>query len=82
MDSVTLTNLLLGVVGFCVVYILNGIRGEIKGVKLDVAELAKDLRGSIGDLYAKLGDHHAKIAEVTARCEIMHQQSRDRDDHR
>ncbi|HET8689244.1 MAG TPA: hypothetical protein VFM18_21745 [Methanosarcina sp.] len=37
--EVNLTNLLLGVVGFLIVYVLNGIKKEITEVKTSVSSL-------------------------------------------
>lgn len=78
MDPAQLQNILLGVVGFCVVYILNGIKAEIRGVKADVHLLGTNLRSDIHDIYSRVGVHDAIIAEIRTRCDILHEQSKDR----
>ncbi len=42
------------IIGFLVVYVLNGIKGEIKEVKDTVKSLEKDLRGGITELDRRI----------------------------
>jgi hypothetical protein len=43
MDQATFSNMLLGAVGFLIVYTLNGIKAEIKEVKESMNGLAEKL---------------------------------------
>ena len=43
MDQSTFTNILLTIVGFLIVYTLNGIKIEIKEVKSAMNDLSKEL---------------------------------------
>ena len=73
-----LIGVMLPVIGFCVVWILNGIKEEIRGVKNDVHILGKDLRADVIELHARTNQHATKIAGLEARCELLHEQSKDR----
>lgn len=44
MDQALLTNILLGAVGFLIVYTLNGIKAEIKEVKTAMNVLSAELQ--------------------------------------
>lgn len=44
MDGVSVTNVLLGSIGFLIVYTLNGIKSEIKEVKSTMNKLADELQ--------------------------------------
>jgi hypothetical protein len=44
MDSATFGNVLLTIVGFLIVYTLNGIKAEIKEVKQSMNKLADELQ--------------------------------------
>lgn len=74
----SLIGVLLAIIGFCVVWILNGIKEEIRGVKTDVQTLAGDLREDINVIHAKVNRHDASLASLQARCELLHEQSKDR----
>ncbi len=61
---------LLTIIGFLVVYTLNGIKNEIKDVKVTVGKLETDLRGSLSNLDRRQADDAARIAALEARCEL------------
>lgn len=52
-------------IGFLAVYVLNGIKGEIKEVKTAVQALERDLRGGIGDL-------DRRITRIESTCAHEH----------
>lgn len=56
---------LLTVIGFLAVYVLNGIKSEIKEVKITVKALESDLRGGVSEL-------DRRITKLEARCESHH----------
>lgn len=56
---------LLTLIGFLAVYVLNGIKSEIKDVKLTVQALEKDLRGGVANL-------DRRVAVIEAKCNINH----------
>ena len=59
------------VIGFLIVWVLNGIKGEIKDVKTTVSSLEKDLRDGMSNL-------DRRVTKIEAGCDYMHH--RDRDD--
>ncbi len=52
-------------IGFMIVFVLNGIKGEIKEVKTSVKALEEDFRDTI-----KAHDH--RITKIEASCAFMH----------
>lgn len=64
---------LMTIIGFLIVYVLNGIKSEIKEVKTTVKSLENDMRGGIGDL-------DRRITAVESRCLVYHEMDR-RDPH-
>ncbi len=57
---------LLTVLGFLAVYVLNGIKGEIKEVKTTVKALENDLRGGFGSL-------DRRVTALETRCTMHHE---------
>ncbi len=51
---------LLTVLGFLAVYVLNGIKSEIKEVKTTISSLEKDLRGGVSNLDRRLSTLEGK----------------------
>lgn len=56
---------LLTIIGFMAVYVLNGIKGEIKEVKTTVKALETDLRGGFGSL-------DRRVTALETRCTMNH----------
>lgn len=56
---------LMAVIGFLIVYVLNGIKSEIKEVKNSVYSLEKDLRTT-------LEDHANRLIAIETRCTVKH----------
>jgi len=52
-------------IGFLIVYVLNGIKAEIKDVKNSVRSLEEDLRGGITQL-------DRRVTKIEAGCSYMH----------
>ena len=63
--AVTILPYLTTVIGFLIVWVLNGIKSEIKDVKTSVYNLEKDLRDSQAEL-----EH--RVTRVEAGCAYMH----------
>lgn len=53
------------VIGFLIVWVLNGIKGEIKDVKNTVSSLEKDLRDGMAGL-------DRRVTTLEAGCSYMH----------
>ena len=53
------------VIGFLIVYVLNGIKSEITEVKVTVNSLEKDIRDSISSI-----EH--RLTAVETRCSMEH----------
>lgn len=53
------------IIGFLIVYVLNGIKGEIKEVKVSVASLERDLRDGITTL-------DRRVTKIEAGCQYQH----------
>lgn len=56
---------LMTLVGFFAVYVLNGIRAELKELKTTVKGLESDLRGGVANL-------DRRVAVIEMRCQIKH----------
>ncbi len=61
------------VIGFLIVYVLNGIKGEIKEVKITVRSLEADLRGRISDLDRRHSGLDRRVALLEGRCDANHE---------
>lgn len=53
------------VIGFLIVWVLNGIKGEIKDVKNTVSSLEKDLRDGMANL-------DRRVTKIEAGCSFIH----------
>ena len=53
------------IIGFLIVYVLNGIKAEIKDVKTSVKSLEEDLRGGITQL-------DRRVTKMEASCNYTH----------
>lgn len=54
------------VIGFLIVYVLNGIKTEIKDVKLSVKSLEEDLRAGITSL-------DRRVTQIEIVCKYKHE---------
>lgn len=59
---------LLTIIGFFAVYVLNGIKGEIKEVKTTMKSLESDLRGGVTSLERRQSDLAERVSVIEARC--------------
>lgn len=60
-DALNVTDILITIIGFLIVYTLNGIKGEIKEVK-----------SSMNDLTKQLTDIDRRVVAVESRCMFNH----------
>jgi len=65
MNAADILPYLTAVIGFLIVYVLNGIKGEIKEVKTTVNSLERDLRDGITSL-------DRRVTTIETRCSGMH----------
>lgn len=56
---------LMAVIGFLIIYVLNGIKGEIKDVKTVVQGLERDMRDGITGL-------DRRVTAIESRCQAYH----------
>ena len=56
------------IIGFLIVYVLNGIKGEIKEVKVGVNALEKDIRETVATL-----DRRITIVETKCSVDRCHE---------
>lgn len=67
---------LLAVIGFLIVHVLNGIKGEIKEIKGQLSKIETDLHGRVSDMEQRNHNTNVEIerrlAHVEARCAVVH----------
>lgn len=67
---------LLAVIGFLIVHVLNGIKGEIKDIKGQLSKIESDLHGRVTDIDRRhqdtLVEHDRRISKIEARCDVQH----------
>ncbi len=63
--SAELLPYLTTILGFLIVYVLNGIKGEIKEVKGSLQALERDMREGVAAL-------DRRVAVIEARCSVHH----------
>ena len=61
-----ITPYLIAAVGFLIVYVLSGIKGEIRDVRKAVNCLESDLRGGLSSMDRRL-------TAVETRCQMEHE---------
>lgn len=61
-------SILLTIVGFLIVYVLNGIKGEIRETKKEVQHLGTELRGVTAEL-------DRRVTKIEVRCSKKDAQS-------
>lgn len=61
-ENINVVSVLLTVIGFLIVYVLNGIKGEIRETKKEVQHLGVELRGVTAEL-------DRRVTKIEARCE-------------
>lgn len=71
---------LLAVIGFLIVFVLNGIKGEIRDVNDKLEKIESDLHKRVSDIDRRhqdqMVDIDRRVSKIEARCEIVH-----KDDH-
>ncbi len=67
---------LLAVIGFLIVHVLNGIKGEIQEIKGQLSKIETDLHGRINDNDRRHQDRYVEIdrrlTSVEAHCKVTH----------
>lgn len=58
---------LLTTIGFLLIYVLNGIKGELKELRMFIATLENELRGGIAGL-----DRRLTVMETKCKAEHAH----------
>lgn len=65
MTEINITQYLLAIIGFLLVYTLNGIKTELKDVKHALESLERDLHGRVTALTER-------VVKVETRCSLHH----------
>lgn len=68
--SIDPVSILLTIVGFLIVFVLNGIKSEIRDTKTAVQNLETDLRGGMSQL-------DRRVTRIEARCNCASEGLRD-----
>lgn len=69
---------LLAIIGFLIVHVLNGIKGEIKDIKGQLSKIEGDLHSRVTDIDRRHQDKYVdmdrRLINVEARCRVAHGQ--------
>lgn len=68
MEELKLVDYLIGIVGFLIVYVLNGIKSEITEVKSTVKNLETNLQEGINGLEHRVTALERDMEHVEKRC--------------
>jgi hypothetical protein len=67
---------LLSMIGFLMVFVLNGIKGEIRDVNDKLERIEGDLHKRVSDIDRRhqdsMTEHDRRISRIEARCEAKH----------
>lgn len=78
MDSISMAAMpyLLAVIGFLIVFVLNGIKGEIRDIKGQLQKIEDDLHRRVSDIDRRHQNQYVEIdrrlSRTEARCEVVH----------
>jgi hypothetical protein len=68
--------ILLSVIGFLIVFVLNGIKGEIRDVNMKLEKIESDLHQRVTDVDRRQREQNVeferRISKIEARCEAKH----------
>jgi hypothetical protein len=68
--------ILLSVIGFLIVFVLNGIKGEIRDVNTKLEKIESDLHQRVTDVDRRQREQNVeferRISKIEARCEAKH----------
>lgn len=67
-ENINVLPYLITVIGFLMVYVLNGIKGEIRDTKTAVQKLEVDLRGAITELRNTATEIDKRVTVMEVRC--------------
>lgn len=67
---------LLSIIGFLIVFVLNGIKGEIRDVNEKLEKIETDLHKRVSEVDRRHQDVMVeldrRISKVEARCDVQH----------
>lgn len=67
---------LFGVIGFLIVFVLQGIKGEICDIKVQLSKIEDDLHKRVSEIDRRHQDvmveHDRRISKIEARCDVTH----------
>lgn len=67
---------LLSVIGFLIVFVLNGIKGEIRDVNDKLQKIETDLHKRVSDVDRRHQDQmvefERRVSKIEARCDVQH----------
>lgn len=70
---------LMSVIGFLIVFVLNGIKSEIRDIKAQLSKIESDLNGRITDMDRRREDQYVelerRVSGVEIRCAANHVRS-------
>lgn len=71
-----LLGLLFSVIGFLIVFVLQGIKGEIRDVNDKLEKIETDLHKRVSDIDRRhqdqLVDIDRRVSKIEARCDVQH----------
>lgn len=69
---------MLSVIGFLMVFVLNGIKSEIRDVNDKLEKIETDLHKRVSDVdrrtQEQMVDFERRVAKVEARCSVTHRE--------
>lgn len=68
-ETINITQLLLTIIGFLIVYVLNGIKSEIKDVKQTVKDLEQTFQQNITSLENRVTVIEVKLENKNGNCD-------------
>lgn len=67
---------MLSVIGFLIVFVLKGIKGEIRDIKVQLSKIEDDLHKRVSEIDRRHQDvmveHDRRISKIEARCDVTH----------
>ena len=69
---------LLSIIGFLIVFVLTGIKGEIRDVNDKLEKIEGDLHKRVSDIDRRhqdqIVDIDRRVSKIEARCSVVHQE--------
>ena len=74
--TLLLIGVMLSVIGFLIVFVLQGIKGEIRDVNDKLEKIEGDLHKRVSDIDRRHQDQvvdlDRRVSKIEARCEAVH----------